>query len=306
MTGTTGTATGTATGPANDRPAAQTVATMVRTVTAGELSRYRDVVRSVVGSPAHDATPTASPVHAFVLAHPAFEQAFTKTGATTADGGEPARVHLSQEIRLDRPLRPDERVIVEVDLLGARHEAGGVRVAMRAVLVGTDGTTFGELITGALLGGATSPEPFGDLPRFPMQRVKSTPDAWTREFTVDDVRQYATASGDDNPIHLEDAAARAAGFDGVIAHGMSVLAVVCEEIADRHAGGDISRIGGVGVRFSAPVRPGEPLEISTQADGDLVCFGVKTADGVALKGGWVRLSAQPSLLTETDATNASG
>lgn len=287
-----------------DRPAGQTVATMVRAVTAGELARYRDVVRSVVGSPAPGTTPAASPVHAFVLAHPAFELAFGKTGATTADGGEPTRVHLSQEIRFERPLRPEERVTVEVDLLGARHEPGGVRVAMRAVLVGTDGTAFAELITGALLGGATSPEPFGDLPRFPMQRVKSTPDVRTRRFTVDDVRRYADVSDDTNPIHLDDAAARAAGFDGVIAHGMSVLAVVCEEVADRHAAGDTSRIRGVGVRFSTPVRPDEPLEISTQADGDLVCFGVKTPEGVALKGGWVRLAPQPASLPESDAPNA--
>jgi acyl dehydratase len=155
-----------------------------------------------------------------VLAHQAFELAFSKIGAAREDGSEPSRVHLSQEIRADRLLLPDERITVEVDLLGARREAGGVRVAMRAVLVGADGVTFAELVTGALLGGAVTPEPFGELPPFPPHRAKSTATVLTRQLTVDSVRRYAEASGDENPIHLDDSVARAAGFDGVIAHGM--------------------------------------------------------------------------------------
>jgi acyl dehydratase len=276
------------------------IATLVRTVTAAELAAYRDAARTVLDSPAPGAP---SPVHPFVLAHEAFELAFGKIGAARADGGEPYRVHLSQEIRLDRPLRPDERVTVEVDLLGARHEAGGVRVAMRAVLAGADGTPFAELVTGALLGGAVTPEPFGALPPFPAHRNKNAATVVSRQVTVDSVRRYAEASGDDNPIHLDDAAARAAGFDGVIAHGMSVLALVCEEVVDTHAGGDPARVRELGVRFSAPVRPDEPIDITLQPAGDTVCFSCRTPRGLALKGGWVTLGEPP--LTATEGTIAS-
>lgn len=47
-----------------------------------------------------------------------------------------------------------------------------------------------------------------------------------REWYPSDLqlRQYAEASGDFNPIHLDDAYARGAGFDGVIAHGMLIMA----------------------------------------------------------------------------------
>ncbi|MEE2827804.1 MAG: MaoC/PaaZ C-terminal domain-containing protein, partial [Myxococcota bacterium] len=34
---------------------------------------------------------------------------------------------------------------------------------------------------------------------------------------------FAELSGDFNPVHLDDEHARAAGFDGVIVHGMCVL-----------------------------------------------------------------------------------
>ncbi|MGH8881642.1 MAG: MaoC/PaaZ C-terminal domain-containing protein, partial [Stackebrandtia sp.] len=45
------------------------------------------------------------------------------------------------------------------------------------------------------------------------------------EFRVtrDDLAAYAQASGDHNPIHLDDAAAQAAGLPGVIAHGMYTM-----------------------------------------------------------------------------------
>src|SRR5207302_9176623 len=76
----------------------------------------------------------------------------------------------------------------------------------------------------------------------------------------DQPRRYAAASGDNNPIHLDDVAARAAGLPGVIAHGMCTLAM-CLGAATRltaHPGS---------VRFFAaslshPVRPGEQLHVS--------------------------------------------
>ena len=40
------------------------------------------------------------------------------------------------------------------------------------------------------------------------------------------LRRYADASGDPNPIHLSDEAAGAAGLPGVIAHGMLTVATM--------------------------------------------------------------------------------
>ena len=108
------------------------------------------------------------------------------------------------------------------------------------------------------------------------------------------VKRYADVSGDHNPIHLDDAAAEAAGFPGVIAHGMSVLALVVEEIIDRDAPGAPEQVDHIAVRFSAPVRPDEPIELKLQPDaaGGLIKFSVSTPAGIALKGGWVRLTTE--------------
>lgn len=43
-------------------------------------------------------------------------------------------------------------------------------------------------------------------------------------FSPDQIRRFAEASGDDNPLHVDDAAARRAGFPGTIAHGVLALA----------------------------------------------------------------------------------
>lgn len=42
--------------------------------------------------------------------------------------------------------------------------------------------------------------------------------------TREDIAAYAEVSGDRNPLHLSDEAARARGFDGIIGHGMYTLA----------------------------------------------------------------------------------
>ena len=39
-------------------------------------------------------------------------------------------------------------------------------------------------------------------------------------ITKDDLKAYATASGDPNPIHVDEEFARNAGYPGVFAHGM--------------------------------------------------------------------------------------
>ena len=42
------------------------------------------------------------------------------------------------------------------------------------------------------------------------------------------LKAYADASGDFNPIHLDDSTARAAGLPGIIAHGMLTAAFLSE------------------------------------------------------------------------------
>src|SRR5947208_14148479 len=48
----------------------------------------------------------------------------------------------------------------------------------------------------------------------------------------EEVKAYADASGDQNPLHQDDAFARSVGFPGIIAHGMFTMAHLTKAITD--------------------------------------------------------------------------
>ncbi|MCB5178542.1 MaoC family dehydratase [Streptomyces antimicrobicus] len=262
------------------------------TVTEPEITDYRGAARR--GLPT--ARPgQASPVHTFVLAHTVAER--TVAELTAAEPGPVSVVHLGQDIRTQRPVRPGEEVTVRLDVLGIRKEPRGARIALRVGLTGEDGPEpFAELVISALLVGATRLEPFGDIaggPAAPAPVGAGAPQTAVHQLTTDWISTYAHASGDLNPIHLDAEAARGAGFETVIAHGMSVVALAVEEAVDRFADGDSARVRGLGCRFSAPVPPDVPLEIGLQPDADarVVRFTCKTPRGAAVKSGWIELAA---------------
>lgn len=73
----------------------------------------------------------------------------------------------------------------------------------------------------------------------------------SRSVTREDVIAYAKASGDHNPLHLDDEVARAAGFDRVIAHGMYTMGTLASWLVEWL--GDPSALIRLHVNFRAPV-----------------------------------------------------
>jgi acyl dehydratase len=65
------------------------------------------------------------------------------------------------------------------------------------------------------------------------------------------LKQYADASGDQNPIHQDEAFAKSVGLPDVIAHGMLTMALVGKYVSDL-AGGS-ARVLEFGGRFTKPV-----------------------------------------------------
>ncbi len=93
--------------------------------------------------------------------------------------------------------------------------------------------------------------------------------------------RYAAASGDDNPIHTDDAAARAAGLPGVVVHGMCVLAVAWAAAERMLARAPVA----ASCRFSRPVTPGADLAVGLCATGsvDVVAAQVSQHGHAVLK-----------------------
>lgn len=75
-------------------------------------------------------------------------------------------------------------------------------------------------------------------------------------------------SGDYNPLHIDPDVAVAAGFERPILHGLCSYGLVCRAVLKLVCEDNPDRLLRFDVRFSAPVYPGEALEVSLWRDGD--------------------------------------
>jgi acyl dehydratase len=85
-------------------------------------------------------------------------------------------------------------------------------------------------------------------------------------FTKEQIAAYADASGDRNPIHLDDGFARSVGLPGVIAHGMLQMGIIAT-VAGEAAGGP-SHLRRLSARFSGMVVPGDTVSFTATPAGE--------------------------------------
>jgi acyl dehydratase len=91
--------------------------------------------------------------------------------------------------------------------------------------------------------------------------------------------RYAGASGDFNPIHQDEAFARAAGMGGVFAHGMLSMGFVAQAVTDWAGAGRVRKLG---VRFAGLVR----LNDTVTCRGRVVATSWKDALGLVELDVW--------------------
>jgi len=104
------------------------------------------------------------------------------------------------------------------------------------------------------------------------------------------LKQYADASGDQNPIHQDEAFAKSVGLPDVIAHGMLTMALVGKYVSDLAGGSaNVLELGG---RFTKPVivPAGEEVDLTVSAtvtdvaDGKVSLSLSATSAGVKVLG----------------------
>jgi acyl dehydratase len=99
---------------------------------------------------------------------------------------------------------------------------------------------------------------------------------------------FSAGTEDPNPIHVDEAFAKRAGFPAVLQQGPMTTAHLGALLAERFG----ARLKSLDVTFTAPVFPGEALRLVARverAGADLVCAlavhkqdGTQTARGTAL------------------------
>ena len=121
----------------------------------------------------------------------------------------------------------------------------------------------------------------------------------SHELTRTDLVMYAGASGDFNPMHTDEVAAKASGLPGVFGHGMFTAGVLARALTDYVGVGNLRNYK---IRFTKQTWPGEILvthvtvakryEEGREHRVDLEC-SVTNQDGEAKLTG-VAVAALPS------------
>jgi acyl dehydratase len=98
---------------------------------------------------------------------------------------------------------------------------------------------------------------------------------------------------DRNPLHSEPAAARKAGFDRPILHGLGTFGVACHALLATCCGYEPTRLQRMFARFSAPVFPGETIRVEMYREGGEIAFRAlaKERNKIVLDYGRARIAA---------------
>jgi 3-hydroxybutyryl-CoA dehydratase len=123
---------------------------------------------------------------------------------------------------------------------------------------------------------------------------------FTKTVTDDDVRDFARVSGDDQPLHLDDAFAAKTRFGKRIAHGMLSAAFISAALGTKLAPGYVVVYLSQQLRFRAPVSIGDTIATTaevTEVDAEKRIVTVRTdcanQDGVTVVQGEAKVLLDP-------------
>ena len=225
----------------------------------------------------------------------------------------PPMYHVRPFTELLRELSQDpELELDEVRLIRSEHamrfrrplhhgDVLQLRATLEAVEPSREGrrTTFGlyGMVDGelALEGTASylSPRQEGGLVGNPGQPQDGAPE-WTITQVVSDDQaiRYAEASGDHDPIHLDDASAAEAGLPGAVLHDLCVLSLAQRDLVNRFGEGDPTRLTSLAARFLKPGYPGVALTLDVwPGEEGSVTFRTRATDGEVVMEGRAEFSS---------------
>ena len=81
-----------------------------------------------------------------------------------------------------------------------------------------------------------------------------------KHITQEDINRYAEASGDFNPIHIDESFAAQTPLGGTIVHGMLILAYVSQMMTGAF-GKEWLSSGKLSARFKTPARPEDTITV---------------------------------------------
>ena len=188
-------------------------------------------------------------------------------------------LHVSQQIRMHRPLPSASEVRYESRFVDCVDQGErGARLWLETEL---RSDAHGELIctlTSCMLARADGGFGGPSERRRPPRRVPDrTADAVTEVVIRPEQGALYRLNGDENPLHIDPAAARSVGFDRPILHGLCTYGSVCRVLVAKACGGDPDRLQALDATFASPVYPGETLSLEVWREATHLAFRAKIA-----------------------------
>jgi acyl dehydratase len=196
----------------------------------------------------------------------------------------PLMVHGEEDHLLHLPIVAGDALRVESSLESVEQKESGETFTIHTSLTNEAGSLAAEVRSLMFIRGT------GSRSRGPAEEEPDREIAFesNQKVDVDQTYRYAEASGDHNPIHVdEEFAKNMAGLPGIILHGMCTMAFASKAVLDGPCGGDPARLERIKVRFSKPVFPGQVLTTRGWVEsvaGETTTYGFETLnpDGSAV------------------------
>lgn len=171
-------------------------------------------------------------------------------------------VHSQQDMRFFRPIIPGDTINSTAKIAAIEEQPGGESLAVDLHCWNQTGETVQRITFTAFIrdqGRRPRKRTAADDPPEPLHRVSQTID-------TDQTFRYAKASGDRNPIHVDENVAKLAGLPGIIVHGLCTLAFASKAIIDSVCDKDPRRLKRLSAGFARPVLPGQTITTAIWPD----------------------------------------
>ncbi|KAJ7337649.1 peroxisomal dehydratase [Mycena albidolilacea] len=176
-------------------------------------------------------------------------------------------LHGSQSIQIlkDLPLASGPGWTWTTKYTGVVENKTGIILTAENLLLDPEKVVYAKLYSSFFyIGAKATGEKFSHVVAGPPQ-AKAIPEDRKADWSVQDQTSAEQAmvfrlSGDYNPLHIDPAIGKAAGFGGTILHGLSTFGFGARALIKAIGGGDPRSLKFFGVRFTSPVKPGDALE----------------------------------------------
>jgi acyl dehydratase len=167
-------------------------------------------------------------------------------------------LHVEQDMYFLRPMVPGDILTSVATITAIADEPAGESLAVEVQCTNQRAESVQRMMFTVLIRGRSARDrkhsrvgeaaPVGE----PLLRVR-------QKIDDDQTFRYASASGDHNPIHVDENVAKMAGLPGIVVHGLCTMAFTSKVMIDHLCDRDPRRLGRLRARFSRPVFPGQEI-----------------------------------------------